>query len=652
MAGKKKRKHTAPTGTAGKARGVVAQLFTRMPTNEVQLRQRLRGVDRVIAVDALLQRLEHGALEPGQSQMATAALRLLGGETETARLTAVLHNGKVALARALALQVLDDTIGPQAAHQLLAQVPEAEQAEILMAPAAELLTGLQEHPEQASAVADLLEQHPADREHLLGLLGHYRRQVGTPATVAYAAALERATLADLHPMIIEGIVAEGGPAGLALLESLEQRQPTPEIRKAVLQLRTRSIEPDQRTAPAGEALLGTCDGQGAFILVALLRNPDGGRSMVNLCIRAGADVREAMVVARETRKGLREHLELVRNAAMCDFVPIELGLAAALAQEAVHRTREEMGEPLPPEAHGALALLGRVPAVELPALPSPAATVTLDTVDDVLLERIYSAWFLDVGDLNEAGVSPPSVEGEVGEDAWRMNAARQVAAVPRLRRRLETMARHMALWYLLGAKHNLARMMVALAEGVADEGTAADSPLVHALLLRSLDAVPEQARALSEIDVVKAIGDPDCREALRAELFPVLSDPRGRDLALLDLTEAAESAVAQFGASLPGHRRPRSGETVPLAASMARAFLDATGRRESDPGALVQGMAAAAAEVSRLDGEERETLAQVAVGALVTFVNAICDGCPVRCLDRPQARMKRAFFTDRHPANG
>ncbi len=150
---------------------------------------------------------------------------------------------------------------------------------------------------------------------------------------------------------------------------------------------------------------------------------------------------------------------------------------------------------------------------------------------------------------------------------------------------------------------------------------------------------------------VGVIGDPEARDRIRLELFLDVNDPKGRDLAALDLTEAALFALTDAIDALPGSRRPREDDLLRASGAVASLFVRwVISRRQRAPDALVAEMEKALAPIAALSPGERTALVGQVLPALATFVAEVCEQCPVACLTHPKADAADAFFADEHPA--
>src|SRR5262249_4486833 len=131
--------------------------------------------------------------------------------------------------------------------------------------------------------------------------------------------------------------------------------------------------------------------------------------------------------------------------------------------------------------------------------------------------------------------------------------------------------------------------------------------------------------------------------------FDNVRKPNARDLARLDLTEAALASLEPVLATLPGERRPREDERLKAAFEIGKAFADYV-TSEGPVDAMIGRTVAAIGDCLRLTKEERRAIVVPVVAQLVGFVEEVCSLCPVGCLDNPKRDVAQAFFSLNHPA--
>jgi hypothetical protein len=212
-----------------------------------------------------------------------------------------------------------------------------------------------------------------------------------------------------------------------------------------------------------------------------------------------------------------------------------------------------------------------------------------------------------------------------------------------VRARLAGMARHMARWHELNGEPEAASLCARLAR--ATEENFAASPLVRVMLERGLKWL-EETQADSR---PMSFGDPGLRQRLKATFFAEVRAPKGRDLARLDLTEAAYVALDDAVLDLPGHRRPRDEQLMEMAFALGRTYVNGLLSNKPDPEARLLG---ALAKACHLERDECALLLAFVLPALQSFRDAVCMRCPVACFAKPRRGAAEAFFSPEHPAPG
>ena len=317
--------------------------------------------------------------------------------------------------------------------------------------------------------------------------------------------------------------------------------------------------------------------------------------------------------------------------------PIEVAAAVAVAAE--ERTRA-LGLPLPEDCGAVLSIFRRAAAArDLPhhgLEPDPRSG--LGEYRQLLAHPAYQYWFFDRGDLAGAGVLLPR-DGLDLPAGWMSDAARGLARTD-VPRRLEAMCEHMALWHALRREQDLARLCLAGARATAD--CFAESPLVEAMLERSIPLSAQMQPPPGRRS------DPALRVHLKHMFFGQVCHPTGRDLARLDLAEAAFPVVEGVLNLLPGARRPRLETQYAIAFAVSEVAADLT-RFESDE--LLEATAMRAITgASDLSADEAERIVSRLLLGVMRFIEEVCADCPVACLVRLDEEMTAAFFSPDHPA--
>ena len=648
--------------TGAATRRAIDELFLHPPLNDGDLRRRLGRLNVREARQLLVTRLSQGTVRESEGQLFRAALALVGIGEERERLIEIaLDVRRTASQRGHALAVLDEA-HPGAVAQLATRLPPEEMLALGDIPMIDLLAQILAEPEEAEQLHELLSEAPETlREVVFDRMEQCRLRVGTPAVLTYGDLLSHHPGASLRARALAPIVAEGGDSAVALLDRLRLAAATPEEQRelhgALLRVRTAMIDSRTDVDPVGFGYLGSCDGQGAFILFGCFASIDDTFTRVDLCIRAAGEIRDGSVYPRTSQQEIEEAVADFTAHAGTAFVRITLDRAAAIVRAAYVREgredredredkEDEKGSPAPGLAV-ALALFHQMApkAPEETPLPvtlegTPAEEFVPARLREVLALPLYESWFFDAGDLGAAG---PPLERKNG---WKKWLARAAAAVdkPEIRQRVLSMARHMARWHALKGDLPTANLFAA---AVADcERDFPRSALVAILIDHSREAL------LDGPDFGEHVGSPPLREHLKLLFFQNVERPRGRDLGHLDFTEAAYQVLSSSLAMIPGERRPSDDHITVLAHTIGSRVADFFMSGRSGPIAeMMVSLAEELAGSTDLEAAEcRTILSQMVLPSLGDFAEQVCARCPVGCLDAPRRDAAEAFFAPSHPA--
>lgn len=650
-------------------RAILDELFRHPPVSLAELEQRLGPASANTARHALAERLmkEGDQLSDADGELLVHLFQYLGvGRESDVLLDLIADRARPthARARALAILVHDKTDYSEAVRL---RISDEEVLALATEPLCNLMAALEVEPAEAEELAEALEAAAPDlRAGLFERLEAHRRQVGTPAAVAYAQVLRRPGLSELRAPLLAALVEEGGRDAAALLEALRDEpaaQGDARLRRtlqgALLRLRTRALEGRSTAAGAGRAYISSCDGQGAYFLIGCRRNPDQSATLAMLCIRAAGDIRDGYVVPRQTPEQVEGILARITRDAHAEFAELTLARAAPIVLSAVDRT-ESLNLPLPTESLAAIRFFERVQPLEghdaeaapEPA-PPPAGRVTLQTVRALLDRPAYRhSWFFDETDVANAGVREP--RGPRPAAAWFAQAARALAERPLLVQRVLGTIEHMATWHRLRGETALANLCSTLAE--ATRRDFGKSPLVRVLLERFLmPLAPEESPARPETDPASddRLGDPLRRRLLKARFLSDVREPSGRDLALLDLTEAAVAALEHGLRALPGEVQPREDRLHAAAFALSRLFRDFLLSDQPSASAVEQLSRAfidTLAATCSLSPRECERISLGLLKTLTGFVDHVCGSCAVNCLGASRSDVAVEFFSTEHPA--
>lgn len=636
---------------AANTRSILDELFAHPPVSRAELEQRLAPANVLEARRSLTGRLARGEVEESDGDLLVSIFHVLGIGRESQTLIDIVADAeRDRHSRACALTVLlhDD---PQYSDKLREVVSEEDLLSLAAQPLCQFVCQIESNEDEAEQLALTLESVPDDlRGALFGHLDQFRRDSGVPAAVAYEQVLRRPALAPLRPAILAALAHEGGRDAIALVEALrteateaaEQRT----LQGLLLRLRTRALE--GRINPLGEtrAYISSCDGQSAFFVLGERENPDATHTLALLCIRAAGDIRDGYVATRQPESQVKSLLERFTTDAGTEFVRVPLEQAAPVVHQAVERTLAE-GRMLPDDAMPALRFFDRVEPLTLPTI-SRAKRATLANLRELLSKPPYErAWFIDPTDLEGAGITPPATPRPGA--GWLGQTTRKLAESPMLVQRVLAMAQHMAIWHQLRGESEQAGLCQAAAEDL--ERQPLRSTLLRVLLERLCTPETDEPERPGDELEPEPLGEPSRRQFLKSRFFLDIAAPKGRDLALLDFTEAALLALERALDTVPGEARPREDAIHEVAHDIARLFRDyVLLTRHSPPAKLSEQMAGLLAAACELPAEECHRLALMMLAGLVSFVDEVCGDCPVHCLNRPRAAMAKEFFSPMHPA--
>lgn len=716
-----------PRLSAAKTRDILDELFEHPPVSRAELEQRLAPVSLPSARRLLAERLAAPELSESDGELLVSVFQCVGVGQQGQALVALVSNPKVdqrIRAHALTILLHED---PAYGESLRQYVSDSELLLLAAQPLCNVIATIEADSAEAEDLAAALESVADDlRPALFAQVEEYRRQVGTPAAVAYEQVLRRPALLALRPIVIAAMVEEGGNDALGLIEAVRNEESDAARRRslqgALLRLHTRSVDGKWRGTGEACAYVSSCDGQGAFFVLGHRDNPDGRCTLAMLCVRAAGDVRDGYVVPGQPPEQVDRLLRKFASDASTEFVRVAVAQATPLVKQAVARTLA-LGMAVPLDAVPALRFFERVDgAPEKRGAPEPLTRSTRTALRKLMRRPAYRrSWFFDESDLTGAGIAVPT-RSRTAPAAWIAEAARRLARVPALQQRLTAMAEHMAVWHGLGGE-TVEQAELAAARR-ATEADFAKSPLVQVLLERtwtvlqpsprprrsgppgrseySLDhagtvyqaadeADPDEhdldlvASFEDEVDLLPGLSpsareaqpgaarpgrpagaglasrprpvstsplvDPARRQILKARFFAELTRPTGRDLALLDLTEATLVALQSSLELVPSDCLPREEHQQAAAHGIAKVFRDyLLAQKRIDTAKLAARFAAVLAKTCHLPPALCDSLGRALLRASATFVDQVCHRCPVACLDRPRSGVSAEFFSPEHPA--
>lgn len=638
------------------ARAAVRRLFDTPPINMAELKERLSGHPKDDLRRALIEQLEQDRVPAHLHQLFDAAIGLVKPGNLRGRISAVaLDTTRPDELRALALGTLLRCDAAEARRVAEALAP-GDHERLMAVPLRGLAVALLDADSPGQGVKDLCAASPELTAIVVFEMEKLRGQRGATATEIYGPALEAGLLREQRHTLVEAIGDDGDNAAIELLERLRDAAGDDDAfqgacQAALLRARSARIAPAPKPAghATGRAWVTTCDGQGAFtILVEFPGKHGSDPTIANLCIRASAEIRDGFSEAMPPYMvpDLVERFEEIMRV-----IPVPGGVAAALSHAGVARS-EAMRKSIPKDARRSVKLLSHVEPDPLPPWPvEPAPMPSRERVHALFVGPAHRAmsWFFDGGDFAAGGKLPslPANPDPTSLGAWLGDAA-AVLDTPEMRARLVEIARHEARCLAWSGDEAEAAVFVALGMDAETNGLR-DSPWAHAMILQGFQKAgfdDDDDDALTSVDLV---GDPDLRRSFRGQFFKNVEAPTGRDLAHLDFTELCYHGLEQAAQALPGHRRIASEDLRETAHELGVAVADAI-IAGADEGALARIVESAVSTGLGLTAEEDpDESAGVILGGIDEFLAIFCEECPHRCLDKPNAAMRKAFVSEQHP---
>ncbi|MCP4680010.1 MAG: hypothetical protein GY854_31870 [Deltaproteobacteria bacterium] len=632
-----------------RTREIVDDLFVHPPVNDAELDQRLGGIDSTEARRLLIDRLEKGKLVDRSGPLFLAVVGRLGIGRQKRRLTRIALNlecnSRDRLWASMALTSEDPKM-----MDLLVRELGPEGMGILAELSLFELLAMQDTQDIGASIETALENMLDDRPpgELLARIDSCRQGIGVSCTSAFGQTLRNEELSHIRSEILDLFIAEATDEGIAFLIELRDESPNEDDRRdfqaALLRLRSRRIDPSLRDVePSGYALVSNCDGQGDFVVLGVFENNDSTLTLVDLCLRAGGDVRDGAIYPRRRNRDVEDLVNDIQQQLGCVFVEVTLIEAAKLVEMAVKSAPDQ--EPTVPEdARPATTLFERIRGEFRWGAGSCALQAQQATISEIrsLLARpeYDDTWFFDLGDIQSGGMDLPSLTGP--PDEWMEEVLSRLDSTS-VRGRLVAMAEHMARWHCWNDEPEMAALCRAVA-GSVRQGVA-KSFLARVMLERSVETLRNAAT-----EVTYQFGDPSVRQYYKMRFFCDLDRPTGRDLARLDMTEASASALGTAFDLLPGERRPRDEERDSAAYAIGKLFADhVVADGVPAPEETVHKMSRALAGTCRLTETERHKVLMTLMPTLFAFVEEVCSVCPVDCLRRPDQDFSEVFFTTEHP---
>jgi hypothetical protein len=372
----------------------------------------------------------------------------------------------------------------------------------------------------------------------------------------------------------------------------------------------------------------------------------GGRlATASCCIRAAADIRDAFVLPQQPEDDFKDMLSRLTDQRL-HYTEVPPAEASKLFADALQRTRS-LDRKLPDSAIPVLSLFERI-------VPEPTEEISTQQVASVadlheLMELPhYDSWFFDEGDLLGHKVKLPSGAPDA---AWFRGAASKLDKTP-LKDRLFAMLEHMVKWHYWDGDSNAASLIFAALKDAKHNFK--KSAIVRVMLERSIYYTEDMDSFDGKVPNTESDDDPfgseELRGTLRRRFFNDLKRPSGRHMAELDFTEIAYHQLHVAFSGYPGEKRPREDDVLDLAYETASEFIRSLFRGK-DAASMVERLDKSVLAHTDLSAKERAELIQILTEGMFGFIESVCKGCNVQCLDAPRKGMADEFFSSAHPSS-
>jgi hypothetical protein len=566
------------------------------------------------------------------------------------------------LSRQFALLGLTSCQSQEEMMEVFQQVDSDLIAAVSDMPFVDILSAIQLEPSLSCDLTGVLLGASEEEQEfiLLHHIGRIRREVGTPASLAYSHALFEKSLSHLHHHMIESLIQERDSRGLALLKELRDSATDEESRRrfhaAMLRVGTLQIEDAPgRNAPQAVTYVSICDGQGAYFLFCRYNMFGGRQATASCCIRAAADIRDAFVLPQQPDDDFEDMLRRLTDQRLY-YTEVPAAEASKLFFDALERTYS-LNKKLPDSAIPVISLFERIVPID------PEETALEQTAEDRTAEERgvsipdlhelmdiphYDSWFFDEGDLAGHGIKLPKA---VPTANWFRTAASKLDKTP-LKTRLFAMLKHMVRWHRwAGEPHASSLLSAALSEAERDFKKSA---IVRAILERSVFFTDDPASFDASVPDMDQEDDPfgseQLRGTLRRRFFNDLKRPSGLHMAELDFTEIAYHQLHAAFIGYPGEKRPREDDVLDLAYETASEFTRSLFHGK-DATSMVERLDKSVSSHTDLSAKERTELIQILTDGMFGFIESVCKGCGVQCLDAPRRGMADEFFSSVHPSS-
>ena len=467
-----------------------------------------------------------------------------------------------------------------------------------------------------------------------------------PVSIVYGPSLKSGGLGSIEELMTEAVVEEASKEAIALLRELAEKTKRKCRRKLFKKAlsRCRQLSKERQVSGALDPVLhiATCDGVGAFLACLYFPTPWGRADMAELCLHVDGDVRTASVHRALREKTIYKLMETQCHIMDCEFAMAPPAEGAAIVRNIAHMTRQSK-LPLPEGAVEALEFFERIEATRLALLPAEPSKLDESEVAKLRLllgDKCTNDWFFVSGELEEAGVRPPGT----GRPAkmWVKNSARALTS-PALKESTLAMAEHMARWHLWqGNLEQNHLFTVAAAEIRKDFST---SSLVKILLERSAGRLPSEPEPYS-IHLGNTLG----RNNIYNEFFKEVQEPTLLDQAIFDLSTAAREILDHVLEHKPASARPRYALRTNCAHQIGKLIAEfRINKSRASLNCLNDEAVAIVTKSMMVEETAARKIAKQLVAGLITYIDVVCNCCPVNCFANPEADGKEVFLGYVHP---
>ncbi|MEN0061431.1 MAG: hypothetical protein AAGA48_04725 [Myxococcota bacterium] len=486
---------------------------------------------------------------------------------------------------------------------------------------------------------DLVDQvralDPTRRRDLLEMIEDARRMEGIPAAALYSPLLVARIAPELDEALVRSLVEDGGRlAEDAIRRTLDEEPDSvaqARLRRALLLMRTRRIEPPVDRGDGARAWVGLCDGRGDFPVVLATPNPRGQHRVVSLSVRAGGEVRDGFVL--DDLPTARLKLMLEQYGATAQLFEVRPAEAAAWVAVGVRQTQGGLAG-LPGSLQRASDEMLRHLHHRVVHEDGPeGARITLAACRALFRRPRLQGWCLDASDREACDIGEaPRLASAFA--IWAREGARKVSQTRRIRQRLAGMTRHLAE-VLQTVEDPEAPLALGIARALASgRGETFLRVVLEHTAFHALP--PDEPMPLR-------FGDEGQREDLRRILSPRV--PSHLDLATLDVIDCVLSSEPLLVQN--------EGELADLRPDLRRSVLFEAGR------AMVEVLRTSDADLATVEdalarGGLSEASAARAAQRLVRlgqqFRAEVCAECPVACWRTPNRPAGGRWRGPGHPA--